>query len=105
MTLQTIKHIGDYMTMTFTNAQTALVYEWVECAVYIKGIYEEAKIYDDFEKTLAEEANSAWRSIHPEFKDLQEAFFPVFWDEVAQAFTKKFRVDWQKSKEVLTRTM
>ena len=91
--------------MSFTNAQTALVYEWIDAAVYVKDIYEECKIYDDFEKMLATEANSAWNSIHPKFKDLGEAFFPVFWDEVADAFTKKYRVRWQESNNVLIKTM
>ena len=91
--------------MTFTNPQTALLYEWIDAAVYIKGIYEEAKVYDDFEKMLALEATSAWNSIHPQFKDLTEAFFPVFWDEIASAFTQKYRVRWQEPKEFLTKTV
>jgi hypothetical protein len=82
--------------MIFTNPQTALIYDWMDANIYVDDIYQECLISENFGLKLANTANSVWKSIHPTFKELDQEFYPIFWDEVAEAFTEKLRFRLQK---------
>lgn len=92
------------VNMNFTNAQTALVYEWIDSTIYVQAIYDECKAVERFEEKIAEEADAVWKKLHPDKDCLTEEFCPLFWDEIADAFTAKFRQLWQKSGNFLTTT-
>lgn len=92
--------------MIFTNPQTALIFEWMDANIYLEDLYQECTIHDDFQKQLETEANTCWSQVHPEFGELADTFFPVFWDEIAKAFKEKFRKRWdQVSTKILTKNI
>lgn len=80
--------------MTFTNAQTAFIFEWIDASIWIDVAYHACLNNENFGDKIKKEAEVLWHKLQPNFGMLSREFHPIFWDEIGKAFTEKYRLKW-----------